>query len=149
MSLFNSMEVSSSGLAAQRMRIKVISSNIANINTTRTPSGGPYRRKDTIFAALPDQKSFMDELRALEEKNDDGTRHVKVVGIVEDSRSPILKYDPNHPDANEAGYVEMPNIDMNEEMVNMMQARRSYEANVAAFNVTKALANKALEIGRA
>lgn len=146
MSMFDSMEISSSGLAAQRTRMKVISSNIANVNTTRTPGGGPYRRKDTIFAALPSHKSFLQEL--IHQENDDGTRHVKVVGVTEDSRPPKLKYDPNHPDANEEGYVELPNIDVVEEMTNMMVAKRSYEANIAAFNATKNMIVKALEIGK-
>lgn len=147
MSMFDAMNASSSGLSAQRLRMNVISSNIANINTTRTPSGGPYRRRDTIFAALPPEKNFLNELKAAQDA-DPGTRNVKVVGIVEDSRPPIMKYDPNHPDANEEGYVEMPNIDITEEMVNLMQARRSFEANIAAFNATKNMASKALEIGR-
>jgi len=146
MSMFDTMEISSSGLSAQRMRMKVISSNIANVNTTRTPGGGSYRRKDTIFAALPATKSFQQEL--IHQEADDGTRHVKVVGVVEDSRAPLLKYDPHHPDANEEGYVELPNIDVVEEMTNMMIARRSYEANIAALNATKAMIGKALEIGK-
>ena len=146
MSLFDSMSASSSGLSAQRIRMNTISSNIANINTTRTPAGGPYRRKETIFAALPSERSFLEELRSMESNS--GIRHVKVLGVVEDGRPPLLKYDPNHPDANEEGYVEMPNIDMTEEMVNLMQAKRSYEANIAAFNASKNMAMKALEIGK-
>lgn len=146
MSMFDSMEISSSGMSAQRMRMKVISSNIANVNTTRTPGGGPYRRRDTIFAALPATKSFQDEL--LSQQKDDGTRHVKVVGVTEDGRAPKLKYDPTHPDANEEGYVELPNIDVVEEMTNMMVAKRSFEANIAALNATKNMISKALEIGR-
>lgn len=146
MSLFDAMGASSSGLSAQRLRMNVISSNIANINTTRTPSGGPYRRRETIFAALPSETNFLDELHSAE-KND-AVRHVKVVGIVEDGRAPIMKYDPTHPDANEEGYVEMPNIDITEEMVNLMQSRRSFEASIAAFNATKNMALKALEIGK-
>jgi flagellar basal-body rod protein FlgC len=144
--MFDSMEISSSGLTAQRTRMKTISSNIANVNTTRTPGGGPYRRKDTIFAALPSHKSFLQEL--IHQEKDDGTRHVKVVGVTEDNRPPKLKYDPNHPDANEEGYVELPNIDVVEEMTNMMVAKRSYEANVAAFNATKNMIVKALDIGK-
>ncbi|MBU2510896.1 flagellar basal body rod protein FlgC [bacterium] len=146
MSLLDTMEISSSGLSAQRTRMKTISSNIANINTTRTPGGGPYRRKDTIFAAMPSNKSFHEELVAQEK--DDGTRHVKVVGIVEDSRPPKMIFDPNHPDANEEGYVEMPNIDLVEEVTNMMIAKRSFEANVASINATKHMITKALEIGK-
>ena len=146
MSMFDSMEISSSGLAAQRTKMKVISSNIANINTTRTPGGGPYRRKDVIFGALPAEKNFLKELT--EKTQDDGTRHVKVLGIVEDSRAPKLKFDPNHPDANEEGYVELPNVDITEEITNMMISKRSFEANIAAINATKNMIVNALEIGK-
>jgi len=146
MSMLDSMEISSSGLAAQRTRMKVISSNIANVNTTRTPGGGPYRRKETIFAALPSQKSFLKEL--IDHEMDDSTRHVKVVGITEDGRPPKLKFDPNHPDANEEGYVELPNIDIVEEVTNMMISKRSYEANIAAINATKNMIIRSLEIGK-
>jgi flagellar basal-body rod protein FlgC len=146
MPLFDAMGISSSGLAAQRTRMKVIASNIANVSTTRTPGGGPYRRREAIFAAMPGNKNFHEEL--ISQKADDGLRHVKVVGIVEDSRAPKMKYDPDHPDANEEGYVEMPNIDVVEEMTNMMVAKRSYEANIAAINATKNMIIKALEIGK-
>ncbi|OGG99794.1 MAG: flagellar basal body rod protein FlgC [Candidatus Lambdaproteobacteria bacterium RIFOXYD1_FULL_56_27] len=145
MSLFDAMEISSSGLSAQRTRMKVISSNIANVNTTRTPGGGPYRRKEVIFGALPQAKSFMEELRTQEK--DQGAREVKVLGVVEDSRPPKMKYDPSHPDANEEGYVALPNVDIVEEMTNLMVSKRSYEANLAAINATKNLIAKSLEIG--
>ena len=146
MSMFDAMEISSSGLSAQRTRMKVISSNIANINTTRTPSGGPYRRRDVIFGALPAEKNFQEEL--LSQTVDKGTRHVKVLGVVEDSRAPKLKYDPNHPDANEEGYVSLPNIDIAEEMTNLMISKRSFEANIASINATKNMITNALEIGK-
>jgi len=146
MSMLDSLEISSSGLSAQRTRMKTISSNIANVNTTRTPTGGPYRRKEVIFAAMPGDKNFQEEL--LSQEADDGTRHVKVVGVVEDSRPPKLKYDPDHPDANEEGYVELPNIDVVEEMTNMMIAKRSYEANIASINATKNMILRTLEIGK-
>lgn len=146
MSLFDTMEISSSGLSAQRTRMKTISSNIANVNTTRTPGGGPYRRKEAVFAAMPSDKTFHEEL--ISQEKDDGTRHVKVVGIVEDSRPPQMKYDPTHPDANEEGYVELPNIDVVEEVTNMMIAKRSYEANIASINATKNMILRTLEIGK-
>ena len=146
MSMFDAMEISSSGLSAQRTRMKVISSNIANINTTRTPAGGPYRRRDVIFGALPAEKNFQEEL--LSQTVDKGTRHVKVLGVVEDSRAPKLKYDPNHPDANEEGYVSLPNIDIAEEMTNLMISKRSFEANIASINATKNMITNALEIGK-
>jgi flagellar basal-body rod protein FlgC len=146
MSMFDAMEISSSGLSAQRTRMKVISSNIANINTTRTPSGGPYRRRDVIFGALPAEKNFQEEL--VSQTVDKGNRHVKVLGVVEDSRAPKLKYDPNHPDANEEGYVALPNIDIAEEMTNLMISKRSFEANIAAINATKNMITNALDIGK-
>ena len=145
-SMYDSLEISSSGLSAQRHRLKIISSNIANANTTRTPGGGPYRRRDVVFGALPTEKSFLEELR--NQTNDQGARQVKVLGVVEDARAPKMVYDPGHPDANEEGYVAMPNIDVAEEMTNLMMARRSFEANVAAMNATKQMIAKALEIGR-
>ncbi len=146
MSLLDTMEISSSGLSAQRTRMKTISSNIANINTTRTPGGGAYRRKEAIFAAMPPHKSFHEEL--ISQEKDDGARHVKVVGIVEDSRPPKMKFDPNHPDANEEGYVELPNVDLVEEVTNMMIAKRSFEANIASINATKNMILRSLEIGK-
>ena len=146
MNFLSAMETSSSGMAAQRFRINIISSNIANAQTTRTPEGGPYRRRSVIFGALPPQRSFEQELRA--QVKPDEPLHVKVLGVAVDERPPILKYDPGHPDSNEEGYVAMPNIDPMEEMVNMMLATRSYQANVAAFNATKNMAQRALDIGR-
>ena len=146
MSMFDTFEISSSGLAAQRMRMKIISSNIANVNTTRTPGGGPYRKRDVIFGAMPTHKSFHEEL--VNQEKDNGVREVKVLGIVEDTKPPKLKYDPSHPDANEEGYVELPNIEIVEEITNMMIAKRSFEANIAAFNATKQMLTKTLEMGR-
>ncbi len=147
MNFLSAMATSSSGMAAQRFRMNIISANIANAQTTRTPEGGPYRRRDVIFGALPAPRTFVEELRS--QVREDTPLHAKVLGVSVDERSPILKYDPSHPDANEEGYVAMPNINTMEEMVNLMLASRSYEANVAAFNATKSMALKALEIGRA
>ena len=146
MSFLKSMEVSSSGLAAQRFRMNILSQNIANAETTRTPEGGPYRRRDVVFGALPAPRTFADELRAQTGPNE--PVHVKVLGVTIDERPPILKYEPSHPDSNEEGYVAIPNINLMEEMAGMMMASRSYEANIAAFNATKLMAMKALEIGR-
>lgn len=138
--------IGGSGMAAQRMRMNTISSNIANINTTRTPEGGPYRRKDTVFTAIPDSKNFGDILGATDPKQD--FNRVQVTDVVYDKKAPILKYDPTHPDANEEGYVAYPNVNLMEEMTNMIQASRSYEANVQAIQATKDMALSALEIGR-
>ena len=146
MNFLSAMGVSSSGLSAQRFRMNIISANLANAETTRTPEGGPYRRRDVIFGALPPQRSFEEELRS--RPAPDEPRHVKVLGVAVDERPPVLRFDPAHPDANEEGYVAMPNINTIEEMSNMMLARRSYEANVAAFNATKSMAIRALELGR-
>lgn len=133
-------------MAAQRARMNSISSNIANINTTRTPEGGPYRRKDVVFTAIPDAKSFGDILSVNDPKAD--FNRVQVTDVVYDKKAPILKYDPTHPDANEEGYVAFPNVNLMEEMTNMIQASRSYEANVQAIQATKDMALSALEIGR-
>ena len=138
--------IGGSGMAAQRARMNSISSNIANINTTRTPEGGPYRRKDVVFTAMPDAKSFGDILSVNDPKAD--FNRVQVTDVVYDKKAPILKYDPTHPDANEDGYVAFPNVNLMEEMTNMIQASRSYEANVQAIQATKDMALSALEIGR-
>jgi len=125
--------------------MNVISSNLANVQTTRTGHGGPYKRRDVVFEAIPLPSSFREVLRnAL----DDGVAEVRVVNIVADGSFPKMVYDPNHPDANASGYVAMPNINVIEEMVNMLSATRSYEANVTAIQAAKGMALKALEIGR-
>ena len=146
MNFLNAMETSSSGLAAQRFRMNILSANLANAQTTRTPEGGPYRRRDVILGALPAPRTFVEELRA--QVKEDDPLHAKVLGVAIDERPPILKYDPSHPDANEDGYVAMPNVNPLEEMTNLMLASRTYEANIAAFNATKSMAMRALEIGR-
>jgi len=145
MDFFGALHTSSSGLSAQRLRMNLISSNLANIHTTRTPQGGPYKRKDAIFEAKPVPESFKDVLRSRGTK---GVSEVKVAEIIEDPTPPILKYDPNHPNADEKGYVAMPNINLMEEMVNMITAARSYEANVAAVKASKSMALNALDIGK-
>ena len=145
MNFFDALHTSSSGLSAQRIRMNVISSNLANANTTRTPEGGPYKRKDVLFAAQPQGESFK---RMLQSRMHSALSGVKVAGVVEDGRPPEMKFDPGHPDANEEGYVPTPNINVIEEMVNMISATRSYEAGVSAINASKKMALKALEIGR-
>lgn len=145
MDFFDALNVSASGLSAQRLRMNLISANLANINTTRTKTGGPYRRKDPVFAAQAPEASFRDILRNRQKKI---LKEVSVVGIVEDARKPIMKYDPTHPDADDNGYLAMPNINLMEEMVNMISATRSYEAGVTAIQSAKDMALKALEIGQ-
>lgn len=145
MDFSKSMRVSSSGLTAQRMRMNTISSNIANINTTRTPEGGPYRRKDVVFEAIPDAKSFGEVLMSQPDRN---IQRVQVTDVAVDRGAPLLKYEPDHPDANEQGYVAYPNINLMEEMANMIQATRAYEANISAMQATKDMAMSALELGQ-
>ena len=151
MNFLDAMAASSSGMSAQRFRMNILSANIANAQTTRTPEGGPYRRRHVIFGALPEQRSFAEELRHLSSGKavPDDPLHAKVLGVAVDERPPVLRFEPSHPDANEEGYVAMPNVNPMEEMANLMLASRSYEANVAAFNATKSMALKALEIARA
>jgi flagellar basal-body rod protein FlgC len=138
--------ISSSGMAAQRMRMNTISSNIANINTTRTPEGGPYRRKDVVFESMPEAKNFGEILGVNSPRED--MQRVQVTDVVSDTKAPLMKYQPDHPDANEEGYVAYPNINLMEEMTNMIQATRSYEANVQSMQASKDMAMSALEIGR-
>jgi len=138
--------IGGSGMAAQRARLNTISSNLANINTTRTPEGGPYRRKDVVFEAVPDSKSFGDIMGANDPRSD--FNRVQVSDVVSDKKAPILKYEPTHPDANAEGYVAYPNINLMEEMTNQIMASRAYEANVQAVQATKDMALSALEIGR-
>lgn len=138
--------ISSSGMAAQRMRMNTISSNIANINTTRTPEGGPYRRKDVLFESMPEVRNFGEILGVNSPRAD--MQRVQVTDVVSDRKAPLLKYEPDHPDANEEGYVAYPNINLMEEMTNMIQATRAYEANVQSLQSSKDMALSALEIGR-
>lgn len=145
MSLFDALDTSASGLSAQRMRMNLISSNLANVNTTRTAEGGPYKRKDAVFSANPRRPSFSD---ALTQRLDAQRIEVQVTSIRDDPRPPILKYDPGHPDADADGFLALPNINVVEEMVNMISAARSYEANVTALKATKEMAASAMDIGR-
>ena len=145
MDFFDALHISASGLSAQRLRMNLISANLANVNTTRTKAGGPYRRKDPVFAAQAPEGSFREMLR---NRQKEMLAKVAVIGIVEDARAPIRRYDPKHPEADKNGYVALPNINVMEEMVNMISATRSYEANVSAIKAAKAMALKALEIGQ-
>ena len=145
MDFFDALHASSAGLAAQRLRMNLISGNLANAHTTRTEDGGPYRRKEPVFAAQTQNSSFGEILSAYQT---DHLPQVKVVDVVEDLSPPILKYDPSHPDADDKGYVALPNINVMEEMVNLISATRSYEANVSAIKAAREMALKALEIGR-
>jgi len=143
MDLFNSMQVSSSGLKAQRTRLNVVSSNLANVATTRTPEGGPYVKKDVVFT--PDSSSFSSRL---DQRLNKGVKGVAVEKIQDNPRPPKMVYNPSHPDADEEGMVAMPNINLLEEVADMTSAARSYEANANAIKAAKRMALKALEIGR-
>jgi flagellar basal-body rod protein FlgC len=145
MDLSTPFEISASGLQAQRLRMNIISSNLANLQSTRTTEGGPYRRKEVIFTSTPlHESSFGAALR----QASGSLQRVQVTDVVEDSRAPQLVYNPGHPDANAQGFVAMPNINLMEEMVNLMTATRSYEANVTVLDAAKNMALKALEIGQ-
>ncbi len=144
MGMFSAIDSAASGLTAERLRMDVISNNIANVNTTRTAEGGPYKRQSVVFAPRSNNKSFT---QILSNEMDTGAG-VRVVGITKDNSPSRLVYEPNHPDANQDGYVEMPNINIVSEMVDMITATRAYEANVTAVNSAKSMALKALEIGK-
>lgn len=145
MDLFNAMNTSSSGLSAERTRMNLISSNLANANTTRTPEGGPYKRKDAVFAATTVTDGFG---RALAGAGSRELREVRVAEIIEDQGQPRMQYDPSHPDADQYGYVAMPNVNVVEEMADMITATRVYEANVMAAQAAKNMALKTLELGK-
>ncbi|MFZ5987445.1 MAG: flagellar basal body rod protein FlgC [Bacillota bacterium] len=144
MGYFSSLDVGASGLTAQRLRMDTISQNIANANTTRTEDGGPYRRKTVIFEEKSPNAPFSDYLS----QSSKAGNGVRVARIVEDKAPFRRMYDPGHPDADEKGYVMMPNVDIITEMVNMISATRAYEANVTAINTSKSIAMKALQIGK-
>lgn len=143
MSTFNTFRISASALTAERLRMDTIANNLANAETTRTPEGGPYRRQMPVFASVLNQAAQSPFSR----KGQVG-QGVRVVGIVSDNTEPRLVYDPQHPDANGDGYVEMPNVNVVQEMVDLVSATRAYEANITALNAAKTMAQKALEIGR-
>lgn len=145
MGFFKSMNISSSALAAQRLRMNVLSTNLANASTTRTPEGGPYKRRDVVFSALPTGNEFED---FLDDSYGTQLQEVRVVDIHKDKAPPRRVLDPSHPDADKDGFVNMPNIQVMTEMVNMITATRAYEANTTAINSAKQMAMKALEIGR-
>ena len=144
MSFLQSLNISGSGLTAQRFRMDVISENIANQDTTRTENGGPYRRKMVVLSSTPN--NFKNKL--IRNISDYEAGGGEVSDIIEDETEFKLVYNPQHPDADENGYVNMPNVDTLKETVDMMEAYRAYQANITALNTTKQMALKALEIGR-
>jgi flagellar basal-body rod protein FlgC len=149
MGYFTSLDISASGLTAQRLRMDTISQNIANANTTRTEKGTPYRRKTVVFEERAPASQFAEILNAnINEPQKDVGMGVRVTKIVEDKGNFKKVYDPGHPDADKNGYVSYPNVDPITEMVNMISATRAYEANITAINSSKSMATRALEIGR-
>lgn len=168
MSIFRAMQINTSGLNLDRLKLDTISTNITNINTTRTAEGGPYKRKVVVFTEnleneknrlrllstenASNNRSIINKVNILNEKsilnkgNGSNSEGVKVVGIGEDNSESRIEYDPSHPDADENGYVEMPNVNMVDEMIDLIKTLRSYEANVTALNTSKSILKKALEI---
>lgn len=145
MAFLNSLSISGSALTATRLRMDVISENIANQNTTRTADGGPYKRRMVVYEPISNdtfRSALQDRLGA------NSAQGVRVTKIVEDETPTTPVYNPEHPDADENGYVEMPNVDPIKETIDMMAATRAYDANITAFNAIKTMASKALELGR-
>ena len=145
MDLIKCIDIAASGMTAQRTRLNVISMNLANANTTKTSDGTPYRRKTSIFETSPIGNSFEDQLKSSMERKVYGVRVSNIVPVEGDFKK---LFDPTHPDADENGYVYLPNVNLVEEMVQMLNANRSYEANASAIKTAKEMALKALEIGR-
>ncbi len=141
MSIFSTINISSSGLTAERLRMDLIAENIANVNTTKTEDGGPYKRKIAVF-----EEKLKEELNKRE--NAPVGSGVRVSKIVADNSDPVMDYDPKHPDADADGFVAKPNINVANEMVDLITASRAYESNVTVLNATKTIALKALSIGR-
>lgn len=147
MSLFSTLEISGAALGAERQRAEVVTANMANSETTRTPEGGPYRRKEVIFGSTGNSFRMMlagaqNSSRLLPAAS------VQVTDVVEDPSAPILRYEPNHPDANKDGYVAYPNINPVQEMVDLMGAVRAYQLNSSAVNASKQMIQQSLEILR-
>ncbi len=143
MDLFTSMQIGASALKANRIRLNTISSNLANVETTSTPEGGPYKRKSVYF-----ETASLTFKQHLDGSLNDKVQGVQVAKIVDDPEPPKKVYNPDHPDADDDGYVSMPNISVLKEMVDMMSATRLYEANTTTIKSAKRMAMKALEIGR-
>ena len=146
MSFLDSFDISASGLTAERQRLDIDAENLANTNTTRTESGGTYRRKMVVLQEIP-QTSFRSRFNSILNRTA-SKGGVQVTEIVEDQRDLNPVYNPDHPDADEDGYVMMPNVDPVKETIDGMSATRSYEANITAFNAMKLMAQKALDIGK-
>lgn len=145
MDFMTALDISASGLSAERTHINIISMNLANVKTTRTEYGGPYRRKSVEMAATPVDDSFSKQMRSALDRE---LRGVRVMNVVQDTRPFKMVYEPGHPDADADGMVKYPDINVVEEMTSLMTAQRGYEANVTSIDTIKAMYNKALEIAR-
>lgn len=143
MSLLNAISISNSGLTAERQRVEATVSNLANARTTRTPQGGPYRRRSVIFEAVAVSDDFGRELQ-----NRITGMGVRVKGTIEDPRPPQKVHDPGHPDADEQGYVSFPNVNPVEEIVNLISSARAFEANLTAIGLSRQLIERSIELGR-
>ena len=154
MSFLSTINIIGSGITAQHLRLDVISENVTNINTTRTEEGGPYRRKMVVFEAVSGRDTFRDAMaRAMSGAASNAGVNptaggVRVTEIVEDESPMKIVYDPTHPDADEDGYLELPNVDMVKEMADAMAATRAFASDVTAFNTLKSVISSGLEIGR-
>ena len=147
MGMFTSFDINASGMTAQRFRMDIISENVANANTTRTSDGSPYVRKVVTFTEKDTQTPFHHVLNEARDRY--SGKGVKIDGVYEDKETEMnMVYDPSHPDADENGYLEMPNVDSIKEMADAMAATQAYSANVTAFNTLKTVISKGLEIGR-
>ena len=147
MGLFGSLDISASALSAERLRMDVTAENLANAQSTRTAAGGPYRRKEVVTEATGDS-GFAGALASARQSGGGPQGGVRVSGIVEDQTPNRLVYDPSHPDANAQGYVSMPNVNPVTEMVDLISASRSYEANVTAMQTSKQMFTKTLDLLR-
>ena len=149
MAYLSSFDIAASGMSAQRLRMDIAAENIANIDTTRTERGGAYRRKDVVFESYG-SGTFQEAMRNASQGRGINSRNVgvRVADIIEDDREMKIVYNPGHPDADEDGFVEMPNVDMVKEITDGMAASQAYSANVTVFNLLKTLISKGLEIGK-
>lgn len=149
-SMFSSIDTSASGLTAQRLRMDIIAGNIANVDSTRTPEGGPFKRQLAVFASRSDVtfRKFPFLPMKIKSQMDNAGEGVKVLEIIKDPAPPRLRYEPGHPDANNEGYVAYPNVDVIKEMVDLISASRAYEANITAINSAKSMFAKSLSLGK-
>ena len=148
MSLFNAISISASGMSAQRTRAELITENLANADTTRTPEGGPYRRKDAIFSSSPLESAFGSFAQALSSFNLGPNPGVSVTEVTVDQTDPEKRYLPGHPDADADGYVAFPHINPAEEMVDLVGASRGFQANVAAIGAVKDMIARSIDLLR-